>query len=981
MPMTKLEPGKKRTIVDPTAGLPEQPGLGELVGAAFQVENVAVNALQRFRESPDFGEGDPNFDPRDHLRPEERVHQDHFARAESAAEMAAIRKALKREREARATLDSANPVTAFALSALAGTLDVTSLLPLGSVARGATIGGRIARGAFAGAGGNAVAESALQGLQRERTVAESVAAITIGGVIGGGLGAGAHMVMGRDTPPPGDIRDPATASAIQEHATLLEQNAGMDGRSIAGAASVRPAPISTELVSTGGVAESIAKLRRMGLSTPGITLSASPIPASREIGQGLVDSGLFSKGDFYGGRGATSVETRIKSLVNSSIDEVNTRLREGVLDYRKRSGDRRMTDARFREEVGRALRRGDQSAIPEVARAANEIRVRYLDPLKKQLIDAGLLPKDVDTRTAASYFTRVYDLATIRARRAEFHARIADYLKRVASDEFEGADDIEDAADGIIDAILGVETGALPTNIPLGKTGALRERTFNIPDVEIEDFLIDDAGFVLERYFRGVIPDLEFKNRFGEIDPSERFGRLIREDARRLGLSADQANADADDIAKLVRVLKGRSPAAQDPQYDGLRRIGSAARTFNFTTDLGSVLISSVSDVAMPMLQEGVGRAFRGALAQLSSGRVRKLSKREANLAGTMLESSLATRRKAMFDLQAHTQQMTRAERGINRIGNEFARLTFLDRWTDAMKGWASQIVSTRIVQTSRKVASGGLDALTRSERMRLGRAGIDEAMARRIAAQAQGEGVDEIPGGLGAIANTAAWTDAGAVRAFRDALFSDVEKTIITPGAGDAPLWMSGELAKMATQYKRFGIAAVQKASLAGLQRRDQETLSGVVALLAMGGLGAALRDIARDGKVEERSPNQWAVEMVDRSGLIMPLVELDTMLNRAAHTPSIVQALAGEEPSRFAGRNKLDIFLGPTAGTIEDAGLLSGASFARVLEGEEFTTSDLHRARRLLPGQNLFWLRGVLSKIEEGAGEALDLEDTRPD
>lgn len=82
----------------------------------------------------------------------------------------------------------------------------------------------------------------------------------------------------------------------------------------------------------------------------------------------------------------------------------------------------------FNMEVGRAMRRGDQHEVPEVAQAAQFIRAKVFTPWKDRAIKAGLLPEDVGVDTAESYFQRVYDKGQIAARRDEFVRTVSGWL-------------------------------------------------------------------------------------------------------------------------------------------------------------------------------------------------------------------------------------------------------------------------------------------------------------------------------------------------------------------------------------------------------------------------------------------------------------------------------------------------------------------------------------------------------------------------
>jgi hypothetical protein len=83
----------------------------------------------------------------------------------------------------------------------------------------------------------------------------------------------------------------------------------------------------------------------------------------------------------------------------------------------------------FRREVGRAMRRGDQHEIPQVAAAAQFARAKVFEPWKARAIEAKLLPPDVDVKTAESYFQRVYDKGKINADRPAFEERILSWLR------------------------------------------------------------------------------------------------------------------------------------------------------------------------------------------------------------------------------------------------------------------------------------------------------------------------------------------------------------------------------------------------------------------------------------------------------------------------------------------------------------------------------------------------------------------------
>ena len=69
---------------------------------------------------------------------------------------------------------------------------------------------------------------------------------------------------------------------------------------------------------------------------------------------------------------------------------------------------------------------------------------------------------------------------------------------------------------------------------------------------------------------------------------------------------------------------------------------------------------------------------------------------------------------------------------------------------------------------------------------------------------------------------NTEAWTDGTQRLRFRNALNQNVERIIVTPGAGDRALWTSTEMGSLLTQFKSYGQGAMVRMLTSGLQEKD---------------------------------------------------------------------------------------------------------------------------------------------------------------
>lgn len=104
------------------------------------------------------------------------------------------------------------------------------------------------------------------------------------------------------------------------------------------------------------------------------------------------------------------------------------RLKARFEDFMGQAPDRLSFDD-FKKEVSKALQEGDTHTVPQVQQAAQLIRQRVFEPWKERAIAAGLLPEGIETKTAASYFQRVYNKERIRAERPFFVNKVTDWLK------------------------------------------------------------------------------------------------------------------------------------------------------------------------------------------------------------------------------------------------------------------------------------------------------------------------------------------------------------------------------------------------------------------------------------------------------------------------------------------------------------------------------------------------------------------------
>ena len=649
----------------------------------------------------------------------------------------------------------------------------------------------------------------------------------------------------------------------------------------------------------------------------------------------------------------------------------------------------------FKAQIAQAMRRSDSHPVPEVQEAARIFRRDVFDPLKKKAVSLGLLPAGMDPDTAATYLTRVWDIEKINQ---HYHEFFQVNLKWLQEKELEkpvmqrrSLAELEQVVEQLIERIRGTPEGRLRYHLlgddpdrvdwlkrkqsgggmPLGKP--LHERIYDIPDERVEGFLENDVEVLAKTYERSMASDLALVEAFGSTDLEEQIRAIQAEYAKKMRASGgvvaaklkQQMDNDIRDIAAIRDRIRGTFALPRDP--DGtFVRAGRVARSLNYLSLMGGVAVSSIPDLGRPMMVHGLGRYLRdGLLPLVTNFKAFRASAEEVKLAGTALDMILDSRAMSLAEVMDDYGRGTRVERLVHSATGSFSKLSGIAQWTSTLKQWSGMMTATRMLEAADAVKAG---TVSKKELQNLAASFIDRTMALRIADQFERYGQVE---GTVRLPNTERWTDREAVKFFRAGLAKEVDKIIVTPGVGDKPLWLSTEFGKLFGQFKSFFISATQRVLLSGLQDRDLGVLNGLVFSVGLGVLTTLLQ-----AKMSQRplnlTPEQLVLEGVDRAGVAGWLFELNNMVEKFTRGKLGLSALSGKDPmTRYASRNVVDSLLGPTAGRVEDAARLSGA-----MATGEWRESDTRAMRRLLPYQNLFYLRRLFDAGEEGLQNTLGVK-----
>lgn len=991
----------------------EPPSFNELLGAAWRQENTIGSFLNR-EHSVEAGIQDAQFDAFDYIGGTKyEEYATSFIHADSQDDVAKIEAQIDRELQDRETL-ARGGLLGFGAAFAAGAVDPLLLITVGGATRTLFSAGKnflknaaiVGRAGFIGA---TATEAAFHATQETRTFGESVGAISaatfLSGVIGGTLGV---------------LTGSQRARAIATVEDMIGRNAnetrqGFRGGAVAGGIDpddivIPSAAFEADTAGpfTGGETQTEAAIKSaLGLEklvaplNPHMRVAVkSPYATSRRVVQELADTSLFYEENAIGVATPVSVEADVLSYYGnlgravSTMDNAFVKYRTGKVtqgirthfemakialrDFSRKDraieSIENMTYPQFRRLAGKIARTGDTlAAIPEVEESTKAFRELVFDPIKDRAIELGMLPEDVDVETALSYLTRVWRKDMIRERRPILHTRTKEWLRTRrygAKEKPIPEDQLDQVADVIIERLLGISPGR--TGYDQGLPGPLKGRTFVIPDEAIEDFLESDIGLVSEFYVRTMAPDLELTARFGSSDMADALDRIKAEAASRINkartpeeakLLGEALENDLRDIQAMRDRLRGFYKAPDDPE-GGLSRVGRAIRKINFFTVGGGFMPSSIPDVANVVFWNGIDRFIGdGVAAFIKNPKVFRLAAEEVKLAGGAWEIALNRRARSLADLGDEYGRHSRFEQGLNSLADNFSLVTLLSPWNEYMKLFSSVVVQARMLDTSAAWKAGRIAA---KDIEKLARSGIDKDMAIRISDQFDryGNTIDGIR-----LANSLEWDDMEAVRVFRAALRKDVDSIILTPGVGDRSLWMSTQMGALLGQFKSFAFAATHRIGIAQLQQRDAASLNGALIATALGMMVYAQKTLQAGRDPFAVGPLTWIKEGVDRSGLTGIGMDVNNTIEKASRGRWGISALiGGPTASRYASRNVLGAFAGPTAGRILTSSQVVGA-----IATGEFSKSDARAVRRMIPYQSVFYLDWLFDQAEKGLNAAL--------
>lgn len=781
------------------------------------------------------------------------------------------------------------------------------------------------------------------------------------------------------------------------------------GLSSLGAAANTAAGLSSNSIAgriASGVAASTAQLN------PLLRILHSPSAVARQVGTDLFENPLYLKKNFEGVASEPAVETFMKEY-NGGLAKALQATADGYPEYRKAGGQ--LARDEFRDEVGRAMRRGDTNSDPVIDKLAKTYRSSVFDPLFNQAKEVGILKPDIPLETAQSYFSRMWNGRKISADETGFKGMVEDYItqqmprylaafdhetaEKVAKlkddalrefqvarriereDRFEAKDAARQVANEVFDTMTGrAGQGVRPDFITIKARGPLKERTFDIHDLfkssngrAVEDYLEHDVEQVARRYTRIMGADVELARKFGSVDMAEQIGKIREDykalrdgitDEKQLAKLAAREKSDIGDLEAVRDMLRGTNPGS--PTETNYSRIVRSVNHFNYLRSMGEVAIASLTETVRPAMVHGLMPYMETLGQTLTNMKGIRASVKEAQIAGVVTERVLGTRLATLSEIIDPYASRGPVEAFLENMTNVASKWNGIRLLTDMQKSIASVMTQNRLLR-----GASMFQEVAEKERAYLAYLGIDQSMAERIAKQfaEHGETIDKVR-----VANQEKWTDAVAARTYRAALSKDVDSIITTKGVADTPLFANTPTGRAMLQFKSFALASHQRVLLRGLQEDQSRFVGGIVAMTTIGMMATWLKAISGNRLEKDFSDIQnkpgWLIgEGLDKSGIFAIPMELANTFEKATSFNPIKSPIkafdeAGSISQKNQNRNKFGSLLGPTIGLGDDILTIAGLP-KKMVDGEEVTKAEKSAAERLLPFNSYLGVRQMLRHV----------------
>ena len=393
---------------------------------------------------------------------------------------------------------------------------------------------------------------------------------------------------------------------------------------------------------------------------------------------------------------------------------------------------------------------------------------------------------------------------------------------------------------------------------------------------------------------------------------------------------------------------------------------------------MGSVIKTAILDAGRPIMMHGFKNTFgTGVKGLLASTKDFKMaSKMISDEVGESLDVVFALAQRRFVEAGGDIGGISGFERVLNKNTGLFYVANLLAPWTKMLKDFTGVLGQHRMVKHSLEWSKGTLKT---NDMKWLLEVGIDYKKALRIVRELDAGNIQR--GDNIFLMNTMSWNDKELAHYVRSHLSDEIVRTIVTPRAADRPNIMDGVLKiplgrtasgqqqymrmnssafTMPFQFLSYGMSATSKIMLAGMQRRDAATMSGLVAMMTLGYISARWRDPWWDKKTF----TEQTIRVIELTGTVGILNDMNIMLETLSGGHLGLRPAFGARP--LFGEVNLGDRMGEPFGP--GINLVTEAIWS--MTSEDATKNDRAAiVRRLIPWNNLWvwkeWFRQASQSV----------------
>ena len=735
-----------------------------------------------------------------------------------------------------------------------------------------------------------------------------------------------------------------------------------------------------------------------------------------EIGEKAKNLGLFASQSNF---------TRLNAQLDGILKEID--------DLAKTipAGEKRTRLLKFRERVNKKT--NQSKAIVNDFKDFEELdpllkdyvnRVYNVEFIINELPEANKIwqttAKNVDLKKARTSMDKKSKDYSNYAKQKEYYVKppsdsLRGILYKAVARQTEGREDIfttnvtvekqinnilRNATRGDMDGDLGIGLST-EGNIKFGQSNFM-SRNISATDEELDKYLVHDIEYLFNTYSDRIGKKIAMAERFGDSNATIHMLdlelKMIRDDW------TPKTAKEIDDTLQRLYDMKDKYYGVfnnSDPLSFWKNRLPIALRNWASSAYMGEASFAAVVDTARVPMVHGLDNTWKyfggdGFMNLRDPDFVAgvKANKWMFDAAEVVMNNTAASRfyeitNPVAFKAGVHNRFFDKLSLGLQKLQSPLYHLNGLSVWTKTMKDWAANISSHRFLEDSIKVSKG---TATKFEKERLLSYGITIRDAKQIAKlpiQITKNGyhytnADDWVGSK--IVNFKGFDGEYLAGKLRQAVFQDVNRTIVTANIADKPNMMYGVIKirsetfnkilnngfgkwlgyeekifggqinngflAIPLQFWSWSMAANRKLAVSGYgQGRDANLIAGVMGLLAMGTLADFLKN---PGYYDRKPLGENIFRAVELSGTVDLLSQVNTMFETLSYSfddPMGLRTTFGLEP-RFRDQDTLDAI-----GGVAGAGASIFLDTMNAFLGDDAFEQRASAVRRMLPFNNLFW------------------------